>query len=228
MEVIQYIHRLNMTEAGLSGTKALFLRISTDAIPMLIKFWGISHLALDTNYPISFKDQTSPRRYTLVLRKFSKNSKELRINSISDYLRDKEIETGDEITFTRISKIPGQYEYYISMKKNKCTQFCYVKSKKLHVLLHKELLPTNPDNNELTVTKNGKEVSLSYEFVEKNTLRDAATTIIGDSTAKALSFNLYNVSLGNNQPKYNFSLRISGGKYIVIEEKRWEMHGMNN
>ena len=32
MEVVQYIHRLNMTEAGLSGTKALFLRVSTDAI----------------------------------------------------------------------------------------------------------------------------------------------------------------------------------------------------
>lgn len=228
MEVIQYIHRLNMTEAGLSGTKALFLRISTDAIPMLVKFWGITRLALDTNYPIDFKDQQGKTSYQLVLRKFSKNSKELRINSIVDYLRDKDIETGDEITFTRISKVPGKYEYYISMKKNECTQFCYVRAKQLYVILKKDLLPSNSNTGNLIVTKNGKEVVLSYEFVENNTLRDAATTIVGDSTAKALSFNLYKVLLGNNNPKVNMSLKISGEKYIVIEEKRWEFHGLNN
>lgn len=228
MEVVQYIHRLNMTEAGLSGTKALFLRISTDAIPKLVKFWGISHLSLDTNYPIVFKDQQSSKRYTLVLRKFSKNSKELRINSIVDYLRDKNIETGDEITFTRISKVSGQYEYYISMKKNESTQFCYVKPKKLYVILKKELLPSETDRGSLTVIRNGKEIELSYEYVEKNTLRDAATSNVGDSTAKALSFDLYKVLLGNNSPKVNMSLKISGDKYIVIEEKRWEFHGLNN
>lgn len=143
MEVIQYIHRLNMTEAGLSGTKALFLRISTEAIPLLVNFWGISYLHPDTNYPIEFKDQLSSNRYKLVLRKFSKNSKELRINSISDYLKDKNIETGDEITFTRVSKVSGQYEYYISVKKNECIQLCYVRPKKLYVILKKNLLPSN-------------------------------------------------------------------------------------
>ena len=228
MEVVQYIHRLNMTEAGLSGTKALFLRISTDAIPMLVKFWGISRLLLDTNYPIVFKDQHSFKEYTLVLRKFSKNSKELRINSISDYLRDNNIEAGDEITFTRVSKVSGQYEYYISMKKNETTQFCYVRAKKLYVILKKELLPSKSNSGSFTVTRNGKEIELSYEFVENNTLRDAATTIVGDSTAKALSFDLYNVLLGNISPKVNMSFLKSGDKYIVIEEKRWEFHGLNN
>ncbi len=228
MEVIQYIHRLNMTEAGLSGTKALFLRVSTDATSMLVKFWGISHLLLDTNYPIMFKDQQSAKRYRLVLRKFSKNSKELRINSIVDYLRDKNIETGDEITFTRISKVSGQYEYYISMKKNECAQFCYVRAKKLYVILKKELLPTKSDNGCFIVTKMGKEVELSYEYVETNTLRDAATTNLGDSTAKALSFKLYNVTIGNNSPNVNISLKMSDNKIIVVEEKRWEFHGLNS
>ena len=142
--------------------------------------------------------------------------------------KDKNIETGDEITFTRISKVPGKYEYYISMKKSECTQFCYVRAKQLYVILKKELLPSNSDNGSLTVTKNGKEVVLSYEFVENNTLRDAATTIVGDSTAKALSFSLYNVRLGSNIPKANMSLMISGDKYIVIEEKHWEFHDLNN
>ena len=64
--------------------------------------------------------------------------------------------------------------------------------------------------------------------MENNTLRDAATTIVGDSTAKALSFDLYEVKLGNNSPKVNMSLKKSGDKYIVIEEKRWEFHGLNN
>ena len=228
MEVVQYIHRLNMTEAGLSGTKALFLRVSTDAVPMLVKFWGISNLSLDTNYPIVFNDQQSSKKYTLVLRKFSKNSKELRINSIVDYLRDKNIETGDEITFTRISKNPGHYEYYISMKKNDSAQFCYVRPKKLYVILNRELLSSQSDRGRLIVTHNGKDIELSYEFVENNTLRDAATTIVGDSTAKALSFDLYEVKLGNNSPKVNMSLKKSGDKYIVIEEKRWEFHGLNN
>ncbi len=228
MEVVQYIHRLNMTEAGLSGTKALFLRVSTEAIPLLVKFWGISNLSLDTNYPVVFKDQQSSKKYTLVLRKFSKNSRELRINSIVDYLRDKNIETGDEITFTRISKTPGQFEYYISMKKNESAQFCYVKAKKLFVILHSELLSLQPDRGSFMVTRNGKDVELSYEFVEKNTLRDAATTIVGDSTAKALSFDLYEVKLGKDSPKVNMSLKKSGEKHIVIEEKRWEFHGLNN
>ena len=168
MEVVQYIHRLNMTEAGLSGTKALFLRVSTDAIPMLVKFWGISNLSLDTNYPIVFKDQQSSKKYTLVLRKFSKNSKELRINSIVDYLRDKNIETGDEITFTRISKNSGHYEYYISMKKNDSAQFCYVRSKKLYVILNRELLSSQSDRGRLVVTHNGKDIELSYEFEKNN------------------------------------------------------------
>lgn len=228
MEVIQYIHRLNMTEAGLSGIKALFLRISSDANSKLIQFWGISQLALDTNYPVIFKDQQSSKRYRLVLRKFSTNSKELRINSIVDYLRDKDIETGDEITFTRIARSPGQFEYFISMKKNECTQFCYVRAKKLYVILKKELLPSNSDNGRIVVTKNGKEIDLTYEFKENNTLRDAATTNVGDSTAKALSFNLYKVLLGNNSPKVNMALKVSDGKYVLIEEKHWEFHGLNN
>lgn len=228
MEVIQYIHRLNMTEAGLSGTKALFLRISTDAITMLVDFWGIPHLSLDTNYPIEFKDQQSTKKYRLVLRKFSDNSKELRINSIVDYLRDKKIETGDEILFTRISKSPGHYEYYLSMKKNECTQFCYVRAKKLYVILKKDLLPSGDDNGSFAVTKNGKEVVLSYNFIENNTLRNAATTNVGDSTAKALSFDLYKVILGGNSPKVNMSIKKIDNKYIVIEEKHWEFHVLNN
>lgn len=228
MEVVQYVHRLNMTEAGLSGTKALFLRISTDAIPGIVEFWGISNLSLDTNYELKFIDQLSSKEYTLVLRKFSKNSKELRINSISDYLHDKGIETGDEITLTRISKIPGKYIYYISMKKSNCAQFCYVRAKQLYVILHKELLPINSDKGSLTVTKNGGEVELKYEFIEKNTLRDAAPTIVGESTAKALSFDLYEVLLGNSSPKSTMSIKKSNGKYIVIEEKRWELHKFNN
>ena len=105
MEVIEYVHRLNMTEAGLSGTKALFLRVQKDARSAVEKFWGKGNIGYDTNYPILFSDQTSLKKYELVLRKFSTNSKELRINSIVDYLRDKNIETGDEIIFTRISKI---------------------------------------------------------------------------------------------------------------------------
>lgn len=228
MEVVQYIHRLNMTEAGLSGTKALFLRIQKDAIPSVVKFWGINALRLDTNYPIVFEDQASAKKYTMVLRKFSKNAKELRINSIVDYLRDKNIETGDEIIFTRISKISGKYEYYISMKKNLCTQFCYVKPKKLYVILHKEHTSLTSDNGKLVVTSNGKEISLSYEFVGKDTLRDAASKIVGDSTAKALSFNLYKVLLGNDSPNNNMSLKVSNGKYILIEEKRWEISEINN
>ena len=195
---------------------------------MLVKFWGISNLSLDTNYPIVFNDQQSSKKYTLVLRKFSKNSKELRINSIVDYLRDKNIEAGDEITFTRISKNSGQYEYYISMKKNESAQFCYVRPKKLYVILNRELLSSQSDRGRLIVTHNGKDIELSYEFVENNTLRDAATTIVGDSTAKALSFDLYEVKLGNKSPKVNMSLKKSGDKYIVIEEKRWEFHGLNN
>ena len=152
----------------------------------------------------------------------------MRINSIVDYLRDKNIETGDEITFTRISKNPGHYEYYISMKKNDSAQFCYVRPKKLYVILNRELLSSQSDRGRLVVTHNGKDIELSYEFVENNTLRDAATTIVGDSTAKALSFDLYEVKLGNNSPRVNMSLKKSGDKYIVIEEKRWEFHGLNN
>ena len=69
---------------------------------------------------------------------------------------------------------------------------------------------------------------MSYEFVEKNTLRDAASTIVGESAAKALSYDLYKVLLGKNSPKLNMSLKISGDKYILIEEKHWEFHGLNN
>lgn len=97
-----------------------------------------------------------------------------------------------------------------------------------YVILNRELLPSQSDRGRLVVTHNGKDIELSYEFVENNTLRDAATTIVGDSTAKALSFDLYEVKLGNKSPKVNMSLKKSGDKYIVIEEKRWEFHGLNN
>lgn len=227
MEVVQYFHRLNMTEAGLSGTKALFLRIQKDARPEVEKFWGKSFINYDTNYPITFLDQTSSQPYTLVLRKFSTNSKELRINSIVDYLRDKNIETGDEIIFTRISKTPGKYDYYITFKKNLYTQFCYVKAKKLYVILHKEYSSLQPKQS-IIVTSYGKEVRLSYEFVERGTLRDAAEELVGDSTAKVLLFDLYKVKLGNNMPKNNMSLRFANGKYYIIEEKRWEIKEINN
>ena len=162
MEVIQYVHRLNMTEAGLSGTKALFLRIQKDARSAVEKFWGKGFISNDTNYPILFSDQTSSKKYELVLRKFSTNSKELRINSIVDYMRDHNIETGDEIIFTRISKIPGVYEYYLSFKKNLCTLFCYVRAKKLFVLLYKDQSLLNHNKGDVIVTQYGKEVNLSY------------------------------------------------------------------
>ena len=114
------------------------------------------------------------------------------------------------------------------MKKSESTLFCYVRPKKLYVILNRELLSSQSDRGRLIVTQNGKDIELSYKFVENNTLRDAAATIVGDSTAKALSFDLYEVKLGNNSPKVNMSLKKSGDKYIVIEEKRWEFHGLNN
>lgn len=228
MEVIQYVHRLNMTEAGLSGTKALFLRVQKDAWSAVENFWVKGHVSFDTNYPILFSDQTTSRKYKLVLRKFSSGAKELRINSIVDYLRDKNIETGDEMIFTRISKVPGVYEYYLSFKKNMCTQLCYVSAKKLHVILHKEYSSLNSSSGNIIVTRYGKEVSLSYEFVEKNTLRDAAAEITGDSTAKVLLFDLYKVLIGGVPPKGILSLRLLEGKYSIIEDKRWEIREINN
>ena len=229
MEVIQYVHRLNMTEAGLSGTKALFLRVQKDARSAVEKFWWKVYISFDTNYPITFSDQTSSKKYELVLRKFSSGAKELRINSIVDYLRDKNIETGDEMIFTRISKTPGIYEYYLSFKKNMCTQLCYVNAKKLHVILHKEYSLLNQSRGNIIVTRYGKEVNLSYEFVEKNTLRDAAAEIIGGSTAKVMLFDLYKVLIGGKSPKGILSLRLSdGGKYTIIEDKRWEIKEINN
>ena len=228
MEVIHYVHRLNMTEAGLSGTKALFLRVQKEARPIVENFWGKGIINYDTNYPIVFTDQTSSRKYELVLRKFSTNSKELRINSIVDYLRDKNIETGDEMVFTRISKAPGVYEYYLSVNKNMCTQLCYVKAKKLYVLLHKEYTSLNPKEGNIIVTNYGKEVNLSYEFVERNTLRDAASEVVADSTAKVLLFDLYKVLIGGKAPKENLSLGYTEGKFYVVEEKRWEVKVINN
>lgn len=114
------------------------------------------------------------------------------------------------------------------MRKNEYTQFCYVRAKKLFVILKKDLLPSSSDNGRLIVTNNGKEMLLSYDFVENNTLRDAATTSVGDSTAKALPFNLYKVMLGNISPKINMSLKKTGDKIIAIEEKHWEFHDLKN
>lgn len=228
MEVIRYVHKLNMTEAGLSGTKALFLRITKDANDMVVDFWGIESLRCDTDYPLLFEDQSSAKKYKLVLRKFSTNSKELRINSIVDYLKDKNIETGDEIILTRICKAPNNFKYYISVKKNTYTQFCYAKGRKLYVILHKEYTSLDPKAGSIHVTYNGKETNLSYKFVEKNTLRDAATKVEGDSTAKGLTFSLFEVKLGGGAPKNNMSLIVSNGKYLLIEEKKWEWNVINS
>lgn len=228
MRVVHYIHRLNMTEAGLSGTKALFLRISSNAIDDVVRLWGISYLDLDKNYPLHFIDTFSHKIYTLVLRKFSKNSKELRINSIAKFLSDNNVETGDEITLTCISKEDGSNKYYIAVKKNVCTQFCHVKSKKAYVILHKELLPPDSEERGLQVVYNGREKRLTFSFLEKNTLRNAVSEIEKDSTAKALSLDIYKVLIDNEPPTKNLSLCFSNGKYVILEEKKWEFCEINS